>query len=292
MKKIYADLLLISVAAVWGMTFSIVQDALEFIGVYAFLFWRFFIAFIVMIFICSKNWQFVTKEIIIKGCILGILIFLSFGFQTFALLYTKSSTVAFITGLNVVIVPFFLFFIFKVQIKKIVFLSCIIALIGLYLLTIKDNKLIVGYGEFLTFICAIFISLHLIFTDTYSKQYNINLLVFVQFTIVMLFSFWGAFLIEDSIFKIDWFMNTNIVKALLITSLLGTVYGFWIQTSVQKYTTPTKTAIIFTTEPVFAFLYSYFFDNENFTNIQISGYILIILAMLITEIKWSTVIKK
>ena len=108
-SKLYelrADLLLLSVAIAWGVTFLMVQDAINSTPVYAFLFFRFGIASILMFFIAYKYLNQINKRTIFYGVILGTFLFSAFATQTFGLLYTKSSIVAFITGLNVIFVPF------------------------------------------------------------------------------------------------------------------------------------------------------------------------------------------
>ena len=115
-SKLYelrADLLLLSVAIAWGVTFLMVQDAINTTPVYAFLFFRFAIASVLMFFIAYKYLNEINKKTILYGIILGLFLFSAFATQTFGLSYTKSSIVAFITGLNVIVVPFLAYFIFK-----------------------------------------------------------------------------------------------------------------------------------------------------------------------------------
>jgi drug/metabolite transporter (DMT)-like permease len=54
----------------------------------------------------------------------------------------------------------------------------------------------------------------------------------------------------------------------------------------QQFTTPTKTAVIFSMEPVSAGIYGYFVGNELLSSIQLFGATLIILALLLAEIKF------
>ena len=63
-----------------------------------------------------------------------------------------------------------------------------------------------------------------------------------------------AFLFEDwkIAFTPDILLDTNVLTALIITSVFATALAFLIQTSVQKYTNPTRVALIFAMEPVFA----------------------------------------
>ena len=82
-----STLLLISVAIFWGITFLIIQDAIKTVPVYAFLFFRFFLAFIIMYIIFYKRLKNINKHSLFYGIILGIILFLGYTTQTFALVY-------------------------------------------------------------------------------------------------------------------------------------------------------------------------------------------------------------
>ncbi len=277
-----ADFLLLTVAIAWGVTFLMVQDAIKTVPVYAFLFWRFGIASILMAIIAYKNYNEINKESIIYGIILGIFLFSGFATQTFGLAYTKSSIIAFLTGLNVIIVPFLAFVIFKQHVRKMVFIGSILASTGLYLLTMS-GKLTIGTGEILGLLCAVFFALQIVFTDIYSKKVNVFMLVLFQFLTVTVLSLLFSLNSENTTFNLNF--DYTFLKAVIVTSIFATVYAFLIQTYMQQFTTPTKTAIIFAMEPVSAGIFGYFIGNEFLSNIQIIGAIIILLAVLLAEIK-------
>lgn len=278
-----SDILLLSVAIAWGVTFLMVQEAIQNVGVYSFLFWRFFLATILIFLIFYKKIINFDKSSLINGSILGVVLFAGFATQTFGLAYTKSSIVAFITGLNVVIVPFISYLIFKDHVRKMVFVGSIVAVIGLYMLTMS-GELSLGFGEFLTIICAVMFALQIVLTGRYSKKNNVFVLVFFQFLTVTLLSMFFSLALEDVTFSVN--IDLVFLKAVLITAVFATVYAFMIQTYMQQFTTPTKTAIIFTMEPVSASVYGYFMINEILTPIQIMGAFLIICATLLAEINF------
>lgn len=278
-----ADFLLLTVAVAWGVTFLMVQDAIKTVPVYAFLFYRFLIASVLMGIIAYKFFKTTSKQSIIYGIILGIFLFSGFATQTFGLTLTKSSIIAFLTGLNVIIVPFIAYVFFKQHVRKMVFLGSIFAVIGLYLLTMS-GELSFGFGEILGLICAAFFALQIAYTDIYSKKVNVFMLVFFQFVTVTILSLGFSLAIEDVTFNID--MNYSFQKAVIITSIFATVYAFLIQTYMQQFTTPTKTAIIFAMEPVSAGLFGYFVGNEILTSTQIFGAGIILFALLLAEVKF------
>ena len=290
-SKLYelrADLLLISVAIAWGVTFLMVQDAINTTPVYAFLFFRFAIASVLMFFIAYKYLNEINKKTILYGIILGLFLFLAFATQTFGLSYTKSSIVAFITGLNVIVVPFLAYFIFKDYISKNVLIATVIAVVGLYLLTMS-GALTIGKGELLTLICAFLFALQIIFTGKFSKEVNVFLLVLFQLLTVTVLSLIFSLSLDDVTFNLTY--DYVFFKAVIITAVFATVYAFLIQTYMQQFTTATKTAIIFAMEPVSASVFAYISVGEVLTNIQLSGAILIVFATVVAELKFKRKLK-
>lgn len=277
-----ADILLLTVAISWGITFLLVQDAVKNVPVYAFLFWRFFIASILMFMLSYKRLQYTNRNVIFYGVCLGIALFGGFATQTFGLTYVKSSVVAFITGFNVVFVPFLASLFFKDKIRMNVLIGSLVAFLGLYFLTMSGT-LHIGIGESLTFVCAFMFAIHIVFTGKFSKKGDVFLIVCFQFITVTFFSLMCSLFTEEVTFNIPF--DLTFLTAVIVTSVFATVYAFFIQTYYQQYTTATKTAIIFTMEPVSAAFYGVYVGNELLTNTQIIGAVLIICATLLTEIK-------
>ena len=74
------------------------------------------------------------------------------------------------------------------------------------------------------------------------------------------------------------------LNAIAITVIFATIFAFWVQTAMQRFTTAAKTAIIFTMEPVSAGIFGYYFANEALSSSQIFGALLIVSGMLIAEL--------
>ncbi len=282
-KEFGADIVLFSVALSWGTTFVIVQDAIKDIPVFAFLFLRFFLSFILMISLSLKYIKQFDKTLIISGVFLGTLFFLGYATQTYGLIYTKSSIVAFITGLNVVIVPIVVYWLFKQKVYIFSAIGAVIAAFGLWLLTGAGGLDSFGKGEFYSLLCATFFAIHIVYTAKLSKRYNIFLLVSIELFIVAMLSFFASLVIDPFTFPKEY--SYPLVLALVSTVLFATVYALFMQTYMQQFTTPAKTAIIFTMEPASAAVFSYFYAGEVLSTTQLVGAIIMITAMLITEIE-------
>jgi drug/metabolite transporter (DMT)-like permease len=280
-KELGADFLLLMVAVAWGSTFVVVQTAVDETPVYTFLFWRFFLAAFLMALISYKQLALLNKEVLKAGVLLGTFMFLGYAFQTFALTYTYSSTVGFITGLSVIIVPFGSYLIFKHKASPFSLSGAIIAAIGLYFLTL-NSEIGFSWGEFYAFICAIMFALHIVCTGHLSRKHNVYLLVTLQFLTVALCSLIGGLFSEGSI--VPPVLDQTFINAVAITVIFATIFAFWVQTAMQRFTTAAKTAIIFTMEPVSAGIFGYLFANEILSFSQLCGAGLILSGMLIAEV--------
>lgn len=280
-RELGADFLLLLVAVAWGSTFFIVQDAVEKTPVYTFLFWRFFIAGVIMLALSYKHLHLCNVDVLKAGGLLGVFMFLGYAFQTFGLTYTFSSTVGFITGLNVIVVPFASYLIFKHRASRYSVIGAFIAAFGLYFLTL-NSELGFSIGEVYTFICAIMFALHIVYTGHLARKHSVYLLVAIQFLTVALCSLMGGMIWEGSIMPPRF--DALFMNAIVITVLFATIFAFWVQTAMQRFTTAAKTAIIFTMEPVSAGVFGYFFAGELLTYLQFLGAGLIVLGILVAEV--------
>jgi drug/metabolite transporter (DMT)-like permease len=274
-NKKNADFLLLIVAIGWGSTFILVKKAIADLPAFSFLFIRFFLSFLVMYMLFYKKIA-IDKQSIIAAFVLGFFNFVAYAFQTIGLYYLPSNIVAFLTGLFVVFTPIIAFFIFKKSISLYAIIGVILSFTGIYFLT--SGKIAFSLPIILVIICAISYAFHVNFTDIYSKKYNIFTLVTFQFLAVALFSL--IFIPFENRSNIHF--SFTVILAIIITVLVATVFAFFVQTFAQKFTTPTRTAVIFAMEPVTASIFGYLY-GENLSIKQIIGGLLVILAIIITE---------
>jgi len=284
--RLLADLSLLSVAIIWGATFVVVKESIETTPVFAYLFLRFGLAFLVLLPWVLTRRERIDSRAIRSGLLLGILYFGAFGTQTLGLSTIDASLSAFLTGLYVVFVPLLAWGIFRRRPGRFALYASLIALGGLWLLTSPAGdvrQLRLGSGEWLTILCALLFALHIIATDHFTRLYDTVVLVEVQLFTVSLLSALASRLTEPFTWPPAW--EPSLILSLLITGILATAYALFIQTRMQRYTTPTRTAIIFAMEPVSAALFGIFFAGEHLTLLQGIGGVLIVAAMLLAELR-------
>ena len=286
------DLGLLFVAIVWGCTFVPVQRALHSGDVFSFLFWRFLAASIFTYLACLRFGVKFDRGTIGRGVFCGLMLFCDFSCQTIALDYALSSTVAFILGLNVVIVPFLMLTFFGKKVGASAFGGAVVALLGLYFLSGASGAVGFGIGERLTLVSAFAYALHIVFTGVCARKSNLYGFVIVQFICVCVCALIAAVFTPHAEFEGEIKVLRNLifspsfdfVFALVLTSIFATVAAFVIQTMAQnRGVSEIKTVLIFALEPVSAGIMGYAF-GEKLSALQILGAALILAGILLSEL--------
>lgn len=279
--RFLADLSLVFVTLIWGATFVTVQEAIKKVEPYYFLSIRFGLAAVIMTVLANKRITKINRSDLAKGVIIGLVLFFGYAFQTVGLKYTTASNAGFITGLAVVMVPVFSLLVTQKVPGFTSSAGIVSAMIGLALLTINQN-LTFNLGDLLVFFCAVSFTAHILLVGKFSPASDPFILNTIQIATVAVVSFGSAVVKETAPSGASF--TPDVWWAIIITAVLATALAFFIQTWVQKFSSPTHTAIIFTMEPVFAALFAFFFAGEFFTLKQGLGALLILTGMIASEL--------
>jgi drug/metabolite transporter (DMT)-like permease len=287
MKKLElkGTLILIFVTLIWGSTFSLTKISLKYLTPFFLLFERFFLGSLFL------GIYFIVKGIPLRinwaGSILGIINFSAIAFQTFGLRSTTATKGAFITGLSVLMVPFFerIFLGSKISIR--LWLSVFIGFLGLTMLTVDFTQIgYINWGDFLVFICAVLYAIQIVYIAYVVHKKEVLDLVFSELIITMLLA-----LLFHIFFEPESLPLRNIFISFIPVLYLGTIatsLTLTLQLIGQKYLTPTKSALIYNLEPVFATIFAFFILKESLSLIQFIGAFLILLS-LFTSIPYSPI---
>ena len=278
-KRLKADFLLLVTTFFWGVTFVVVKEAIRSTGVFVFLTQRFTASALILVCICLVMRRPFSRRFLKQGMVMGLFLFGGYAFQTVALLYTTASNTAFLTGLNVVLVPLIGAFLYSQHVNRNMILGVVMAAVGLYLLCTGGDWFF-NRGDMLAIVCAFSVSLHVIYTGKYAKGSDVYWLTAIQLGTVALLSILMALSLGDRV--IAW--HPEIFDALVICVLFATVFAFIVQTAMQRLTSPTHTALIFCMEPVFAALYAYVMLGERFGIPGFIGALLILAGMILSEV--------
>lgn len=289
MKKYLGEIGLFLIAIIWGSGFVGTKLALNGgMTPMQTLTIRYLIGSLILgIVFFKKIKESLTKEAILAGVILGIFSFIGFSMQTIGIVYTTASKNAFITAVNVVIVPFIGFVLYKRKLDKIGVASSMLALVGIAVLSLEPN-LSINFGDFLTFICAFGFAFHIFFTGEYSAKYSPYVLTVIQFITAFIMSLTLQIIIGEGSIE----ATSEGYLGVLYLAIFSTAIGFLLQTKCQSMVDQTKAAIILSTESVFGAILSILILGEVLTFRMVIGCIIIFASIIISETKLSFLKKK
>jgi len=279
----HADLALVLIALIWGATFVLVKEALASASTLVFLALRFTIAGVALAFAFRGRYGRLSarRRELRGGLLAGICLFAGFAFQTAGLRLTTPSKSAFITGLSIVMVPLIASLVYKKVPGVSEVLGIAAATVGMGLLTLEGPTLAIASGDLLTAFCAVAFALHILAVGHFSAGGSFEALSLTQIATAALLAAATCGWAEPP--RVVW--NSSLMVALLVTGLLATALAFSVQAWAQQRTTPTRTAVIFALEPVFAWITSYLVFGELLGARAAAGAVLILAGILLVELK-------
>ena len=277
-REYLPDISLFLSTVVWGLSFTIMKAILgEQISPYLFVFLRFSISAVLLFPFCKKGIRSIGKDGVAYGFFLGFLIFAGFITQAVGITYTTASKSAFITGLSSVFVPFFLLFHRRKLPEPVVIGAIMLAIFGMYLLTGPAGG-ILNFGDFLTLLCAISFAAQIYLMGIAASKYQALALTFIELATTAIVAGIALFFVPVH-FAITW----KSVAALLFMTIPGTAVALSVQTWAQKRTSAVRAGLIFSAEPVFAYMFASALLAERFNFVQKIGGAVIILALVLSE---------
>lgn len=294
-RRTRATLALISIALIWGLTFPLIKDSVQSIPAFTFLMLRFLIGAVFLEVSRRTLPSFALFQASVKpytstelrvGLFLGCVLFIGFAFQTVGMEYTTASNAGFITGLSVIIVPL-LALLAGVKIAPLSWVGIGVSIWGICLLSLTP-ELSVNFGDLLILGCAFAFAFHILLVGKYSALFDPVKITLIQLWVGVVFSLACALIRE-----LPWLeqLKYNLsslslfsVLSIIFCGIFASAVAFLVHLAVQKDSTPVRTALIFTCEPVFGALFSFLIVGEVLSTRQMWGGFLMVLAMLIAEV--------
>lgn len=283
-----SELLLLLAAIIWGFAFVAQKVGMDSLGPMAYNGIRFLVGSISLLPIIyfqgrKKNNPKYTKIRHIKlwkaGIVSGLVLFAAASIQQFGIVYTTAGNAGFITSLYVVLVPVFgLLFKHKVNIQT--WIGAIVALGGLYLLSV-NNGLTLVIGDALVLVSAIFWAAQVLLASYYSTKVDIIKLATIQFALTGTLSLVISFFTETYGFQDIY----NAMIPILYGGIMSVGIAFSLQLIAQKNVIPSHAAIILSTESLFAALGGWILLNEKLTPTEVTGAALMFLGIILSQLK-------
>ncbi|MCC6475472.1 DMT family transporter [bacterium] len=279
--------MLLAVTVIWGFTFPLIQNSLEFVSPLVFLALRFSLAGLLFPLIVWPRAQKLTKQRLRRGIVLGLLLCSGYIFQTIGLQYTSSARAGFITALYVPLTPIAAWLFFRAHIRPRMWLAVTLASVGIGILALPEtldesgnllSQLSLNFGDQLTLVCAACYALHIVLINRWSHPEDELPLTWVQLSVAGILCAL-AIPFESAHFEYTHYVGFTIV----FTSLFASVLAIWAMMRYQPRLPVSGAAVIYATEPVMAGLAAWIIQNHIPPFFTILGAGFILAAMLIAS---------
>jgi drug/metabolite transporter (DMT)-like permease len=267
-------LLLVGTTLVWGTTFPLLKDAVTTLSPAILVCSRFSIGALVLLPFCRHF----NGRLLRDGAILGAVIYLSFVTQVIGLQTTSSNRSAFITSLNVIMVPL-LGFLLGRSLSRRVWISAGLALAGIGILSWEGGAL--GVGDLWIFGCALSYAVYILLMEAIAPHHPpLALTIYQLITTSLLGLIWAApeLLEQAQAIQQNW-------VAIAYLGIMATAMTTWTQAIAQRHINATETAIVYALEPVFAAIFSFWWLGESLGTRGLLGGAMVLVAMVLSQIK-------
>jgi drug/metabolite transporter (DMT)-like permease len=285
-RSLKAHLLLVAITLVWGSTFVLIKQALLDASPLLLNAVRLSLAAVLLALYYRKHLATMRRPVLVAGSLVGLFLYLGYAFQTAGLRLTTPSKAAFLTGVSTVLVPLLLVLIWKATIHPWRAVGIALALSGLFLMTVPAGRenladfANINAGDVLTIGCAIAFAFQIILLGRATQRFPFEQIAVLQITVAAVLTAVTAPFLEQPHLR----LSTSVVATILVTGVLGTAVAFTVQAWAQQFTPATHAALIFTLEPVFAWMTSFLYLNERLGGRAAAGALLILGGVLVSEL--------
>ncbi|HBZ67017.1 MAG TPA: EamA family transporter [Bacteroidales bacterium] len=283
-----SNLLMLLTALIWGLAFVAQRISMDYIGPFLFNGIRFAMGSLSLIPLIIYRRKHYTDEsahlplikYILPGFIAGGVLFLGASFQQVGMVYTDAGKAGFITGLYVVLVPVIGIF-WGHRTTSSVWYGVILAVAGLYLLSVTEKLSEIVSGDVLVLIGAFFWANHVLVIAKLSPDMDTITLASSQFAFVSILSFAGSAINQETY---AWQGIADAMWPILYGGFMSVGVAFTLQVVAQKTAHPAYVAIILSLETVFAAFGGWLILDEQFTPRIIAGCLMMLAGIVVAQL--------
>jgi drug/metabolite transporter (DMT)-like permease len=274
-------LTLIFVTLVWGATFPVLKLATAQLSGVEVSALRFLIAATCMAPLAigapRRTWM--------DGGVLGALVLVSYVAQAFGLEFISSNRSAFLTSLNVLMVPL-LGIVFGTRPTMMVLGAAVLALMGIGLMSWDGDAHLLADAA--TVVGALAYALYVILLSARSRHHAPRKLAATQ--IVWMAVLGGLWMLldatgTDKLQTLASRVDLKMLASLIYLGVVATAGMLFLQAMAQRHVTADKAALIYAMEPVFAAMFAWMWLAEVLSIQAAVGGAMVVLAVVLSEWK-------
>ena len=302
-----ATLWLVATTVIWGSTFftmKIAQEAIErsagktWLAGVLFLALRFALATVLFTAILPRVWTRLKWPVFRDSIAVSLPGIVGIGLQMLSLRYISSAMVAFITSLTIVTVPLIGWAFLRSKLTPALWIGGAIALSGVCVMTDPFSGSF-GWPGIATLVATVLFGFQIHFIDHYTRKHDPEAVTLGAF----IHSVWASVLFllclpeGRALLNPDTLLglfapieDPNPLKRWAFAWVLpyqvafASVGAFWVMMRFQRDVPPTRVAIIYCLEPVFAAVLAWMFVSEGMRGYEIAGAAIILAGNLACEL--------
>ncbi|MCP4473202.1 MAG: DMT family transporter [Gammaproteobacteria bacterium] len=273
-----ANLMLVIVTLLWGLTFPFIKIAMAHVSPGAFVCARFALAALALLPIMLFDLYKSNHKLLLAGLVLGLFNSVIYLTQTIGLQTISAPRSAFITGINVLLVPFLLPLVRMGKLRKLDIGCALLSLLGLYVLTAAGAHTL-SRGDLWTLLSAVLYAVAIIYIQWVTPKFkHYRLLTFYQivFTLPLAAATAGS--------HFSGFLHRDVIISLLFCALGATALALYLQIKYQQYTRATQAALIYCLEPIFATIAAFFITGNTIALQTLLGGAIIFISLVLSTL--------
>ncbi|MGH8370255.1 MAG: DMT family transporter [Gammaproteobacteria bacterium] len=276
-------LVLLFVTLVWGTTFPIIRASSAHLSGVEITALRFFIAGICMLPFAIKASRTAWRD----GIVLGAVALLSYVSQAIGLEYISSNRSAFITSLNVLMVPF-LGLLLGGRLSLQIVSAAVLACAGIGLMSWESGSSLIGDSA--TFACALFYAIYVILLSRRIQAHRSRTLAATQIVAMAVIS--GVWLLVadmhgDALATLPT-RAESVWWSVLYLGVIASAGMLFLQAVGQRHVSAEKAAVIYAMEPVFAAVFGWWWLSEAMGLRGLVGGAMVVAAVILGEWRFNS----
>lgn len=288
-SPLFWKVLLLSIAVIWGYSFTTMKDALDTIPVFELLYIRFLPASLVMLAVFHKRIvaHFNARNLIV-GLGMGALMWGAYGLQTIGLAQTTAGKSAFLTGTYCILVPFASYVLSGEKLTRYNLGAALLCLAGIGLVALDSVEF--NAGDVITLGGAVFFAIQMAVAAKYGRKMDINVITFWMFAGNGVLCLLSSLPFETQAPLSVW--TPSFIGVMAFLSVGCTCVGLLIQNVGLAHVPASTGSLLLSMESPSGVLFSVLLMGEVLTSRLLAGFALIFLSIILSETHFGFLRKK